>query len=91
MNSGFYVLSDSFYMVSQKFSFEPLQGSNLGHHKLSFHSNHFIIEPAEANLQPYLDEIPKWTTGNNLTLNADKSTSTIFSLEGSQNNKKTKS
>jgi len=33
---------------------------------------------AETTLQPYLDTIYQWTTANELTLNPDKSTATLF-------------
>jgi hypothetical protein len=44
---------------------------------LSLHSD---IQIAQDQLQPYLEKIHKWTIDNNLKLNADKSSSTLFTL-----------
>ena len=50
-------------------------------------SSHSIVAQAESNLQPYLDKIYNWTVENNLSLNADKSTATIFTLDQSETKK----
>ena len=42
------------------------------------HSNYKI---AEQNLQPYLNSIYNWTKLNNLILNPDKSTATLFTSD----------
>ena len=41
-------------------------------------STHQNIQTAKDNIQPYLQEIKDWTSENNLTLNADKTTTTLF-------------
>ena len=41
-------------------------------------SSHCKVDVAQANLQPYLDSIFNWTKENDLILNPDKSTSTLF-------------
>ncbi|MGK2940486.1 MAG: reverse transcriptase domain-containing protein [Immundisolibacter sp.] len=41
-------------------------------------STHQDIHTAQTNLQPYLQDIHNWTEENNLKLNPDKSTSTLF-------------
>src|SRR6187399_2947091 len=38
--------------------------------------------------EPYLDKIYNWTVENNLSLNADKSTATLFTLDQSETDKK---
>ena len=43
-------------------------------------SLHHDIQTAQDQLQPYLEKIHKWTIDNELKLNADKSTSTLFTL-----------
>ena len=43
-------------------------------------SLHHDIQTAQNQLQPYLEKIHKWTIDNDLKLNADKSTSTLFTL-----------
>jgi len=43
---------------------------------LATHPKH---QTAQARLQPYLDQIYTWTIENNLQLNPDKSTATLFS------------
>jgi len=47
------------------------------------HSNYKI---AQANLQPYLDDIYNWTKNNNLLLNPDKFTSTLFTPHTHEHN-----
>ena len=49
-------------------------------------SSHINIEIAQNNLQPYLQNIHNWTIENNLTLNADKSTSTLFTPDPAKYN-----
>ena len=49
------------------------------------------IEAAQRNLEPYLSKIDNWTKENNLKLNPDKSTSTLFTLDPSEFDKKTQS
>ena len=49
-------------------------------------SSHTNIEIAQNNLQPYLQNIHNWTIENNLTLNADKSTSTLFTPDPAEYN-----
>ena len=51
---------------------------------LSIHHN---IETAQRNLEPYLSELNNWTRRNNLKLNPDKSTSTLFTLDPSEYDK----
>ena len=41
-------------------------------------STHQDIHTAQTKLQPYLQDIHNWTEDNNLKLNPDKSTSTLF-------------
>jgi hypothetical protein len=41
-------------------------------------STHTNIETAQTNLQPYLNDIFNWTQENELKINPDKSTSTLF-------------
>ena len=43
-------------------------------------SMHHDIETAQRNLEPYLSNLHIWTQENNLKLNQDKSTSTLFAL-----------
>ena len=43
-------------------------------------SLHHDIPTAQDQLRPYLEKIHKWTIDNDLQLNADKSTSTLFTL-----------
>jgi hypothetical protein len=50
---------------------------------LSSHSN---IQTAQNNLQPYLNTLFKWTKDNDLTLNPDKSTSTLFTPDPAEYN-----
>ena len=54
---------------------------------LSTHNN---IHTAESQLQPYLDQIQKWTQENDLTLNADKSSAILFTSGSAQYNTKLK-
>ena len=61
--------------------------ANDHHHDITTLSSHVNFSQAEANLQPYLNEIHNWTLDNNLTLNADKSTSTLFTLDPSETDK----
>jgi hypothetical protein len=49
-------------------------------------SSHTNIEIAQDNLQPYLQDIHNWTIENNLTLNAGKSTSTLFTPDPAEYN-----
>jgi hypothetical protein len=49
-------------------------------------TSHTDIETAQDRLQPYLQELHTWTTDNNLQLNADKSTSTLFTSHSAQYN-----
>ena len=51
-------------------------------------SSHCIVEKAEENLQPYLNEIFDWTQTNELQLNASKSTSTLFTTDPGEINRK---
>ena len=51
---------------------------------LSLHND---IQIAQDQLQPYLEKIHKWTIDNNLKLNADKSSSTLFTLHPNEYNK----
>ena len=44
------------------------------------------IETAQTMIQPYLEEIHQWMKRNNLQLNADKSTSTLFSPDPAEYN-----
>jgi hypothetical protein len=41
-------------------------------------STHVSIHSAHNQLQPYLDELHKWTTANQLQLNPDKCSATLF-------------
>ena len=41
-------------------------------------TSHHKIKEAEERLQPYLNDIYNWTQDNDLQLNADKSTATLF-------------
>ena len=50
-------------------------------------SLHYDIQTAQDNLEPYLEKIYKWTKDNDLKLNADKSTSTLFTLHPNEFNK----
>ena len=49
-------------------------------------STHPNINAAQDNIQPYLQQIHDWTTQNDLQLNPDKSTSTLFTLDSSEYN-----
>jgi len=51
-------------------------------------SSHCIVEKAEENLQPYLNKIFDWTQTNELQLNASKSTSTLFTTDPGEINRK---
>ena len=51
-------------------------------------SLHHDIQTAQNQLQPYLEKIHKWTVDNDLKLNADKSTSTLFTLHPNEFNYK---
>src|SRR6476469_1742606 len=42
---------------------------------------------AQETLQPYLEEIYSWTIGNDLILNPDKSTATLFTPDPAEYNK----
>ena len=42
---------------------------------------HTDINIAKANIQPYLQDVLKWTKDNDLLLNTDKTTCTLFSVE----------
>jgi hypothetical protein len=50
-------------------------------------SIHHDIEKAQINLEPYLSKLHNWTIENNLKLNPDKSTSTLFTLDPSEYDK----
>ena len=50
-------------------------------------SLHHDIEIAQTNLEPYLSQLHNWTIENNLKLNADKSTATLFTLDPSEYDK----
>jgi len=52
---------------------------------LTSHSN---IQTAQQNLQPYLNNIFDWTKENELTLNPDKSSSTLFTPDPAEFNSK---
>ena len=41
-------------------------------------SSHQDIQTTQNRIQPYLQEIYQWTVENNLTLNPEKTTSTLF-------------
>ena len=46
-----------------------------------------LYQKAEETLQPYINEISKWTKENDLTINATKSTSTLFTTDQTEYNK----
>jgi hypothetical protein len=46
------------------------------------------VSVAEQNLQPYLNELFEWTQANDLQLNPSKSTSTLFTTDPSEYNRK---
>src|SRR6476661_6954383 len=50
----------------------------------SSHHNYLI---AQETLQPYLEEIYSWTKENDLILNPDKSTATLFTQDPAEYNK----
>ena len=50
---------------------------------LSTHTNPHI---AQQQVQPYLNEIYNWTKQNQLTLNASKTTTTLFTLDPAEYN-----
>ena len=50
-------------------------------------TSHCDIKTAEENIQPYLNEIAKWTEINELQLNASKSTATLFTTDPGEFNK----
>ena len=50
---------------------------------LTSHQDHIT---AQSTLQPYLNQIHDWRVKNNLKLNADKSTSTLFSNDNKEFN-----
>ena len=49
-------------------------------------SSHNTIKEAENRLQPYLHDIFNWTQENDLQLNADKSTATLFTPDPAEYN-----
>src|SRR6476469_4015966 len=49
-------------------------------------SDHNYLK-AQENLQPYLEEIHSWTKENDLILNSDKSTATLFTPDPAEYNK----
>jgi len=51
-------------------------------------SSHQNIQTAQNQLQPYLETIHTWTTENNLILNPDKSSSTLFTPDPAEYNTK---
>jgi len=51
-------------------------------------SSHPIIQTATSQLQPYLNELTEWIDKNKLTLNPDKSTTTLFSPDPGETNTK---
>jgi hypothetical protein len=50
-------------------------------------SLHHDVDIAQKNLEPFLSDLHKWTQENNLKLNPDKSTSTLFTLDPSEYDK----
>ena len=61
--------------------------SNLYYSLLKHRSQlHHDIQTAQDQLQPYLEKIHKWTIDNDSKLNADKSTSTLFTLHPNEYN-----
>jgi len=51
-------------------------------------STHPSIQIATSQLQPYLNELTEWIDKNKLTLNPDKSTTTLFSPDPGETNTK---
>ena len=49
-------------------------------------SSHKNVEMAQNNIQPYLEQLHSWTKQNNVLLNPDKSTSTLFTQDSSEYN-----
>jgi hypothetical protein len=49
-------------------------------------TSHRHIATAQTQLQPYLDQISRWTTDNNLLLNPDKSSATLFTPDPAEYN-----
>ena len=83
------VLSPTLFNIYTSDIPEPPPNINLGAYAddINTSTSHTNITTAENTLQPYLDTLYTWTKNNELQLNPDKSTATLFTPDKSEHNR----